>query len=57
MKLADETMTVAELLTDLGKKGIKLRRSGSELIILGEEEALDASLISSCESTKTLCFG
>ena len=41
MKLADESMTVAELLTDLSKKGIKLRRSGSELILLGAEEALD----------------
>ena len=47
MKLADETMTVAELLTDLSKKGIKLRRSGSELILLGAEGALDDSLVSS----------
>ena len=45
MKLADESMTVAELLADLSKKGIKLRRSGSELVLLGAEHALDQSFI------------
>ncbi|HEY2362259.1 MAG TPA: amino acid adenylation domain-containing protein, partial [Candidatus Angelobacter sp.] len=47
-------MSIGELLSALGAKGIQLRRSGDELQIRGNSEALDPALISAMREAKPL---
>src|SRR5262245_21871889 len=50
-------MTINELLVQLSARNIRLRRNGSELILRGDQEILDASLISELRAHKTTLFG
>src|SRR5882724_486614 len=50
-------MELDELLVSLETQDIGLRRSGSELIIVGDQEALTASLISELRAHKTALLG
>jgi amino acid adenylation domain-containing protein len=47
-------MSIGELLSALGAKGIQLRRNGDELQIRGNSEALDPALISAMREAKPL---
>src|SRR3954469_19932880 len=46
-------MTVHELLAEIGTRGLKLRKNGEELILLGSREKLDSSLINELRAHKT----
>jgi hypothetical protein len=47
-------MSIGELLSALGAKGIQLRRNGDELQVRGNSEALDPALISAMREAKPL---
>src|SRR5262245_33126772 len=46
-------MTIDELLFELSSRGVQLRRSGSELVVLGKRGKLDAPLIDELRAHKT----
>ena len=45
-------MTIDELLTEIGDKGILLRRSGDDLILLGDRKSLSPALASELRTHK-----
>src|SRR5262245_23205886 len=49
-------MTVTELLTEISVRGVRLRRNGNELILLGSHETLDSSLVSELRNHKAALF-
>ena len=49
-------MTIDELLLELRVKTIRLRKSGTELILLGDQENLDESLVHELRTHKTSLF-
>lgn len=46
-------MSIDELLKELGTREIQLRRSGDELVLLGNQQALDSSLIAELRAHKS----
>jgi amino acid adenylation domain-containing protein len=50
-------MTIADLLAEIGARGIELRRSGDELILRGSKETLDPILIGELRAHKAALFG
>src|SRR5215470_18524389 len=46
-------MTIDELLFELSSRGVQLRRSGRELVVLGKRSKLDAPLIDELRAHKT----
>ena len=49
-----ESMSISELLAEIGARGIQLGRNGDELLIRGDSEAPDPAFISAMKEGKTL---
>src|SRR5579862_7467064 len=49
-------MTIDELLAEVRTRGIQFQRSGDELVVLGNEEALDTLLINEMHLHKVALF-
>jgi len=49
-------MTVDKLLTEISVRAIRLRRSGNELILLGNQDALDPLIVSELRTHKAILF-
>src|SRR5258708_22500759 len=50
-------MTIDELLAELNKRDLRLRRNGDDLVLRGNQKAVDAALVSELRAHKAALFG